>query len=47
MKSFPFIKQKDTMLCGVAALTMVWRPIGMGYNPVSYTHLTLPTNSHV
>ena len=31
MKSFPFIKQKDTMLCGVAALTMVCRHFGMRY----------------
>ena len=53
--SFKFVRQKDSMQCGVAALSMVCRHFGIEYSlrfldslchattAVSYTHLTLPT----
>lgn len=40
---FPFVKQKDSMQCGVAALAMVCRHFGMPYSTAFLDTLCSPT----
>lgn len=47
MKIFPFVKQKDAMQCGVAALAMVSRYFGASYDIDFLSNYCIPTTQGV